>query len=69
MIGIPFDKAVIKFTEAKIELYETIKVQDITTLMELMTLLVLPTQDDSPGKDPSGNFDLQHSWAERGTGG
>ena len=36
MTGITFDGAVIKFTEAKIELYETIEVRDITTLMELM---------------------------------
>ena len=40
MVGITFDEAVIKFTEAKIELYETIKVRNITTLMELMTTTI-----------------------------
>ena len=46
---------VTKFTEAEIELYETIKVQDITTL-------ILSAKDDYPDKDPSGNSDLHHSW-------
>ena len=46
---------VTKFTEAAIELYGTIKVQDITTL-------ILSAKDDSPDKDLSGNSDLQHSW-------
>ena len=52
---------VTKFTEAAIELYKTIKVQDITTL-------ILPAKDDSPDKDPSGKLrppaflDITRNW-------